>query len=105
MHDAVYLSTPTSTNESMDTEIATLKAEVIQMESNLHTQGIVSRNLDYGYWSVDWNGLYEGQAAVVYEWCVSHQILHSSLVRTWHSLLLPTCVYIRAPCPLCNTNV
>jgi len=64
----VYLSTPTSTNESMDTEIATLKAEVIQMESNLHTQGIVSRNLDYGYWSVDWNGLYEGQAAVVYEW-------------------------------------
>ena len=78
MHDAVYLSTPTSTTESMDTEIATLKSEVIKMGSNLHTQGIVSRNLDYGYWSIDWNGLYENQGAVVYEWCVSHQVLHSS---------------------------
>lgn len=60
-----YLSTPTDVNETMYADITKLNSQVITAGSNLHTQGITTRNLDYGYWKIDWHA---GEGATEYEW-------------------------------------
>jgi hypothetical protein len=89
--DLVYLTTPTSTNESMHEEIATLRTEVIAVTSNLKTQGIVGRNLDHGYWSLNWNGLY-GDDVDMYEWQLG-MFEHSKSTLSGIGSILLGCIF------------